>query len=78
MSECIRPAGLGSLGEAAKRIASYVDYYNTRHLHSALGYVTPIDKLAGLEKIIFAERDCKLEVARERRAIARRDGLVVA
>ena len=32
-----------------------------------LGYVTPADKLIGLEKEIFAERDRKLEEARERR-----------
>jgi hypothetical protein len=47
-------------------------------LHSALSYVTPVDKLAGLEEVIFAESDRKLEEARERRAVARRNGLVVA
>jgi putative transposase len=77
-SECVRPAGLSSLCEAAKRITTYVEYYNNRRLHSALNYLTPADKLAGLEEIIFAERDRKLEEARERRAVARRDGLVVA
>ena len=77
-SECVRPAGLSSLCEAAKRIRAYVEYYNTRRLHSALSYLTPADKLAGLEEIISAERDRKLEEARERRAVARRNGLVVA
>ena len=77
-SECVRPAGLSSLCEAAKRIATYVAYYNNRRLHSALSYLTPADKLAGLEEIIFAERDRKLEEAREQRAVARRNGLVVA
>ena len=77
-SECVRPAGLSSLCEAAKRITTYVEYYNARCLHSALNYLTPADKLAGLEEIIFAERDRKLEEARERRAVARRNGLVVA
>jgi transposase InsO family protein len=77
-SECVRPAGLSSLCEAAKRITTYVEYYNNRRLHSALNYLTPADKLAGLEEIIFAERDRKLEEARERRAVARRNGLVVA
>jgi hypothetical protein len=32
-----------------------------------LSYVTPMDKLAGLDKAIFAERDRKLEAARELR-----------
>ena len=36
-------------------------------MHSAIGYVTPADKLAGRETAIFAERDRKLEAARERR-----------
>ena len=32
-------------------------------LHSAIGYITPADKLTGLENVIFAERDRKLEEA---------------
>jgi putative transposase len=40
-------------------------------LHSALGYVAPMDKLAGLAPVIFAERDRKLEAAREVRRRAR-------
>jgi hypothetical protein len=34
--------------------------------------VTPADKLAALEAMIFAERDRKLEESRKRRARARR------
>ena len=44
--------------------ASFVAHYNDVRLHSALGYVTPADKLAGLQGVIFAERDRKLEAAR--------------
>jgi hypothetical protein len=40
-------------------------------LHSAIGYVTPADKLAGRDRAIFAERDRKLEAARQRRKAAR-------
>jgi hypothetical protein len=43
-----------------------------------LGYVTPADKLAELDAVIIAERDCKLERVRERRATARRASWVVA
>jgi hypothetical protein len=45
--------------------------YNTVRLHSAIGYVTPKDKLEGREKAIFAERDRKLAEARKRRRAAR-------
>lgn len=40
-------------------------------LHSALGYITPADKLNGLEAVNFAERDRKLEDARQRSKQAR-------
>jgi putative transposase len=36
-------------------------------LHSAIGYVTPEAKLQGRDQAILAERDRKLEAARERR-----------
>ncbi len=76
--ECVRPAAPGSLEEARRRIGSYVEHYNTVRLHSALGYVTPMDKLAGLDVTIFAARDRKLEAAREVRRQARRAAREVA
>src|SRR4051812_14977959 len=63
-----------SLEEARRLVASFVDHYNHVRLHSAIGYVTPADKLAGKEPVIFATRDQKLAAARERRARRRRDG----
>jgi len=65
--ECVRPAAPATLDEARRRIGTYVEHYNTERLHSALGYVTPMDKLMGLDTEIFAERDRKLEAARELR-----------
>jgi len=65
--ECIRPACPGTLEEALRLVSSYVDSYNHVRLHSALGYIAPADKLNGLETVIFAERDRKLEEARGRR-----------
>jgi transposase InsO family protein len=76
--ECVRPAAPASLEEARRRIATYVEHYNTVRLHSALGYVTPMDKLAGLEPVIFAERDRKLEEKREARRRARHAAQEVA
>jgi transposase InsO family protein len=70
-TECIRPACPADVEQARRLVASYVERYNTVRLHSAIGYITPTDKLAGLEHVIFAERDRKLEQARTRRAEAR-------
>jgi transposase InsO family protein len=65
--ERFRRAAPETLDEARRVVASFVTHYNEVRLHSALGYLTPADKLAGLEQAIFAERDRKLEVARQRR-----------
>ncbi len=70
-SECIRPGTPLSLEDARRLIADYVRRYNEARLHSAIGYVTPADKLAGRDAAIFVARDRKLEAARERRQATR-------
>ena len=50
----------------------YIVHYNDERLHSSLGYVAPKDKLEYREKIIFKDRDEKLEAAREARKQKRR------
>lgn len=65
--ECIRPKVPLSLGDARRLVTEYVTHYNTVRLHSALGYVTPKDRLEGRHHDIFAARDVKLVEARERR-----------
>jgi transposase InsO family protein len=69
--ECIRPTAPASLEEARRRVADYVEHYNHVRLNSAIGYLTPADKLNGLAQLIFDERDRKLEEARQRRQQAR-------
>jgi transposase InsO family protein len=76
--DCIRPNVPLSIDEARSLVARFVDDYNHRRLHSAIGYVTPADKLAGREPAIFAERDRKLARARERRAAKRREAAATA
>jgi hypothetical protein len=44
-----------------------VEHYNNVRLNSAIGYTTPKDMLAGYQHEIQAERDRKLEAAREQR-----------
>ncbi len=52
-------------------LAEFVEYDNTVRLHSAIGYVTPADKLAGREEEVWAERKRKLAEAEVRRRAAR-------
>ena len=66
--ESIRVCVPLSLEDARRIVGDYVTHYNTVRLHSAIGYVTPKDKLDGRDKEIFAARDQKLAAARERRA----------
>jgi len=65
--ECIRPKCPGSIDEARKLAAQYVQHYNTKRLHSAIGYIAPKDMLDGLQKEIFLKRENLLHEARERR-----------
>ena len=72
-SRCLRPKTPLSIDDAKRLVAEFVDYYNNVRLHSAIGYVTPKDKIEGREKDIFQERDRKLQEARERRKQKRRN-----
>ena len=65
--ECVRPGSPLSLQQARELVEKNVHQYNENRLRSAIGYVTPRDKLEGREKKIFQQRDKKLEEARERR-----------
>jgi transposase InsO family protein len=67
----IRPKTPGSLEEARRVVEQFVEHYNTVRLHSAIGYVTPEQKLLGRERQIWDARDRKLEQAREQRRIRR-------
>ena len=69
--ECIRPGTPLTPEDARRIVGKFVAHYNTIRLHSAIGYLTPKDKLEGREQEIFAARDRKLEAARERRKAKR-------
>ena len=45
----------------------FVECYNQKRLHSAIGYIAPLDFMNGKAKTIWAERDRKLEKARKLR-----------
>jgi putative transposase len=65
--DCIRVQVPLSLDDARNIVADFVTHYNEVRLHSAVGYVTPKDKLLGNDEAIHAERDRQLIEARERR-----------
>ncbi len=73
-SECIRVRVPLSLEDARRVVADFVAYYNQVRLHSAIGYVAPRDRLEGRHLEIFAARDRKLSLARERRRELRQAG----
>ncbi len=62
-NEYIRPKSPVSLQDARPLVEGYVIVYNTKRLHSAIGYITPRDKLEGRAEAIFAARKEKLRAA---------------
>lgn len=71
-TECIRPGTPLTPDDARRLIGGYVDHYNTVRLHSAIGYVTPADMLAGRQAEIHAARNRKLKQARLQRKTSRK------
>jgi putative transposase len=69
--DAIRPGQPDSLDQARSLVKRFVEHYNTVRLHSAIGYITPSDFLAGRSAEIWAARDAKLEAAREARRLRR-------
>ena len=76
--ESIRPHCPVNLEDGRRIVSEYVEYYNNVRLNSAIDYVAPKVKLDGKEDEIFAERDKKLEAARQRRKAKRnaKDGII--
>ena len=74
-SECIRPGVPLTPADARRLIERYVEHYNTVRLHSAIGFVTPADMLAGRQNEIHAARDGKLEQARQQRQLRPRQAV---
>jgi len=65
--DCIRKQSFLSTDDARRQISEYIRYYNQKRLHSAIGYVTPFDKLIGRDREIIPVREQKLVRAWELR-----------
>jgi putative transposase len=71
-STCIRVRTPLSMADCVRIVTEFVEHYNNRRLHSAIGYITPKDKLEGNAESVFAQRDAKLSAARETRKAMRK------
>jgi len=69
--QAIRPKTPLNLEDAQRVAGTFIDHYNQTRLHSALGYITPADRLAGRQHALFQQRDQKLESARQKRKLKR-------
>lgn len=75
--DCIRQKTPLSLDQAKEVVGEFIQHYNTVRLHSAIGYVTPKDRLENRHGDIFKTRDQKLEAAREKRRMKRQQEMTL-
>jgi len=75
--DCIRQKTPLDLTQAKTVTGEFIDHYNTVRLHSAIGYVTPKDRLENRHLEIFQARDKKLEAAREKRRLKRQEQMAL-
>ena len=66
-SECIRKQCPLDLEEAKRIAGRYITDYNEVRLHSAIGYITPKDRLEQRHEEIFSRRRIKMAEARKNR-----------
>ena len=71
--QAIRPKTPLTLQDARRVASEFIDHYNHLRLHSALGFITPKDRLQNRHLQIFADRDKKLESARQQRKLKRQN-----
>jgi hypothetical protein len=67
----IRPGTPLSLEDVWRLVERYVEHYNSVGSNSAIGYITPKDMLAGPQQETHADRDRRLEAARQQRQTRR-------
>jgi transposase InsO family protein len=65
--ECLSKKSLLDLSDARKQVDDYVNFYNTKRLHSALFYLTPEDFLLNRINERLNQRELKLTLAKHKR-----------
>lgn len=58
------PGNFRNIEHAREWTAGFVHWYNYEHLHSGLGYVTPMQKRTGADVALFEQRNQTIEEAR--------------
>lgn len=69
--ECLSIKSMIDLQDVRSQISKYIEFYNTKRLHSSLFYLTPLDFLLGRVDEKLKIREDKLQRARLARAIDR-------
>jgi len=67
--ESLQPNSPVSLGEVTKVLASCVESYHNRELHSEIGYVKPVDVFTGVHQEILTKREKSLQ--RQRKGVSK-------
>ncbi len=63
----IRPKSPSTADEARKVVSTFINDYNNVRLHSALGYITPIDKMNGRDDEIQMQPKQYLQNEKDKR-----------
>ena len=71
LKEYLRTMYIVDFEDGCRLISAFVEYSNTQRLHSAIGSITPVDKLNGREALIFHQCEDKPRAARQRRQVLR-------
>jgi transposase InsO family protein len=66
-TEKIRTTAMISVEDARKKISDYIEYYNTKRLHSGIYYLTPQEVFEGKMEERLAERQAKLDNEKKQR-----------
>jgi putative transposase len=65
--ECLTRSSFIDLDDAKRQIQKFIDFYNTKRLHSSLFYLTPEDFLLGRVDERLQKREIKLKQAKNNR-----------
>jgi transposase InsO family protein len=55
-ASCLRPGCPLSLKDAQHLVKHFVTHYNTVRLHSAIGYITPANRLAARKSLLLGTK----------------------